>query len=599
MEAQTKRFGIITGFTLMIVLLAINAIATRHQLADQVASHIWLEKSHQMLFELAETKLLLRNAESGQRGYLYTGDPKYLAPYQDSVHAILPHLDALARLTSDNPMQQKRAMMLRGLADAKISELARTISLFQSGQRDAARDLVDSDLGLVYMQNIDAVIQDMTKEEVSIQAARVEVYHKSIRKTAAAIYAASVIAALGLILLALYILREMALREKHAQQLLEREEWFRVTMTSLGDAVIATDNAGRVTYLNPLAEQLIGTTTLNSVGRPIEEVFPIFNEITHAPAENPIAKVIELGHIVGLANHTVLKTTSGGLVPIEDSAAPIRDREDRLIGVVLVFRDATRERKMQDVLRESEKLSAAARMSATVAHEINNPLEAMGNLLFLAKDTPGTPIEAIAYLKLAEQELERVSHITKRTLGFYRESRAPEHLEIRAVVEYVLNLLANKFKTKNITVHRDFTKCPLIVGVSGELKQVISNLIANAVDAVNENGTIWIRLSPVFQDGKPGVRIEVEDDGPGIPQEHADRIFEPFYTTKKDVGTGLGLWVSRGIIERHGGSIDLLPRNETQSRGAKFTISLPGGITELLGETNSNTGYSSAKPLNE
>jgi signal transduction histidine kinase len=127
---------------------------------------------------------------------------------------------------------------------------------------------------------------------------------------------------------------------------------------------------------------------------------------------------MELGRTVGLANHTVLRNPDGTYTPIEDSAAPIRDREENLIGVVLVFRDATLERRTQAALRESEKLTSAARMSATVAHEINNPLEAVGNLLFLVKGTPGVPDEAMAHLTVAEQELDRVSHITKQTLGF-------------------------------------------------------------------------------------------------------------------------------------------------------------------------------------
>lgn len=582
MEANTKRLGVLGGFTLMIVLIAINAIATRRQLSNQLNSQDLVSHSDQVLLELTKTKLLLRDAESGQRGFLYTGDPKYLIPYQNSISKVQPHIDTLTRLTLDSPTENARVAKLKGFTTDKLSELARTLSLYQSGQKDAAKALVLSDGGLHDMAEVDAIIHEMTVEETSLQASRSAAYQKSIRSTIFSIYAASLTAALGLIFLSLYIVREMELRERHARQLLDREEWFRVTLTSLGDAVIATDKSGKVTYLNPLAEELIGLKTQAAVGRPIEEVFPIFNEITHAPVENPITKVMELGHIVGLANHTVLKTPNGSMIPIEDSAAPIRDRNDKLIGVVLVFRDVTRERKLQEVMRETEKLNAAARMSATVAHEINNPLEAMGNLLFLARNNPGVPDTSIAFLKLAEQELERVSHITKRTLGFYRESHAPELLELNAVIEYVLNLLANKLKAKNVTVVRDFAPCPAVIGVSGELKQVISNLIANAVDAVIDGGSIWIKLTPI-EDGSACVaRIEIEDDGPGIPAEHAEKIFEPFYTTKKDVGTGLGLWVSRGIVERHGGTLDLHPQTGAESRGARFTISLPGGNNDGL-----------------
>ena len=149
-------------------------------------------------------------------------------------------------------------------------------------------------------------------------------------------------------------------------------------------------------------------------GQLIGDVFPIFNEQTMLPVENPVAKVMELGRIVGLANHTVLRNTNGTYTPIEDSASPIRDHQDKLIGVVLVFRDATLERKTQAALRESEKLTSAARMSDTVAHEINNPLEAVGNLLYLAKRTPGVPEVAIEHLVVAEQELSEFPILRSR-----------------------------------------------------------------------------------------------------------------------------------------------------------------------------------------
>jgi PAS domain S-box-containing protein len=575
MEAHTKRFGVISGFTLMFLLLVLNAVTTRRQLSLQIDDQRWATHSRRVLLELAKTQVLIREAESGQRGYLYTGDRKYLAPYQNSISNIQPEIDKLTRLISDHPSQQANLANLRTLVAQKTAELARTISLFQSGKADQARALVLSDSGFRLMEGINKTIGDMNSAELSLEDARIDAYHRSTQKTILAIYLSSGIAALGLLFLAYYILREMKLRQKHARQLLEREEWFRVTLTSLGDAVIATDNAGNVTYLNPLAEQLIGIPAQQARGRSIEEAFPIFNEITLAPVENPISKVMELGHIVGLANHTVLRNASGSMIPIEDSAAPIRDRHDKLIGVVLVFRDATKERKIQDLLRESEKLSAASRIAATVAHEINNPLESVANLIYLAKINDGATEAIVEYLEVAEQELDRVSHIAKRTLGFYRELRKPESLDLHTVVEYVINLLDNKLQSRNVTVLREFDTCPPVVAISGELKQAISNLLSNAADAVSENGKIWVRLSCIPSNDNQIVQIQIEDDGPGIAPEHAKHVFEPFYTTKDDVGTGLGLWVTRGIVERHGGTIDLHPQNDIPRRGAIFTISLP------------------------
>jgi PAS domain S-box-containing protein len=576
MQNYRKRFSVIVGFGLLVIVLVANTLITRRQLAVQTNNQVWVAHSKEVLLGLSQTESLMEDAETSQRGFLYTGDPKYLEPYNRAVNQVKPNLEKLAQLTADNPRQQKRISELRNFAQAKLEELAQTISLYRSGKPDQAKALVLSDAGLFLMNDIRKLIDEMGQEEASLEASRFVVYQKSIRMTVRSIYLTSFIAALGLIFLAYYILREMELRERHARQILEREEWFRVTLTSLGDAVIATDEQGKVTFLNPLAEQLTGRNLEQSKGRPIQEVFPIFNESTHHVVENPIKKVMELGRIVGLANHTVLQNTDGTFIPIEDSAAPIRDAQHKLIGVVLVFRDATFERKSQEVLRKTEKLAAAARLAATVAHEINNPLEAIGNLIYITRGMPDLPIEAAEHLALAEHEVDRISHITRQTLGFYRESNVPGRVEIPALVDSVLRIYSNKFKTKNITIQREFGDCPPIQGLAGELKQAVSNLISNAADAVSENGTIRVKLECVESPDGQLVQVLIEDDGPGIGAEHRDRIFEPFFTTKKDVGTGLGLWVTKEIVDRHGGTIEVRSREDKRSSGTVFNVLLPG-----------------------
>jgi signal transduction histidine kinase len=244
--------------------------------------------------------------------------------------------------------------------------------------------------------------------------------------------------------------------------------------------------------------------------------------------------------------------------------------------VVLVFRDVTNERKTQDLLRKSEKLAAAARLSATVAHEINNPLEAVGNLIYLAKGSPGASPEIVKSLSIAEQELERVAHITRQTLGFYRESNEAQRVELQPLIESVLRLYSNKLSSKNIRVEQDFSQCPPMLGVPGELKQVISNLVSNAVDAVSSNGSIRLRTQGVENHNGGRIQLVIEDDGPGIAPENRARIFEPFFTTKKEIGTGLGLWVTKEIIERHGGTITVSsPNGNGPTPGATFVIDLP------------------------
>jgi PAS domain S-box-containing protein len=576
MQTAYKRLSVITGFALLLVILIANAVITRRQLGIQIENQAWVAHSRQVLYELAETESLLKDAETGQRGYLYTGDPKYLTPYMEAVGKVQPQIDTLAALTADNPREQARIPQLRDLATKKTDELAQTIAIYNAGRMDQAKTLVSSDAGLHYMNQIRLLIVEMEGDERSLDAERTEHYNQSIGKTVASIYFTSTMAAVGLILLTYYILYQIQLRERHARELQASEEWFRITLTSIGDAVIATDPLGKVTFLNPEAEKLTGLKLALAKGRNIDQVFPIFNEQTLKRVENPVSKVVSRGIVVGLANHTALQRVDGVFIPIEDSAAPIRDDRGKLLGVVLVFRDVTRERRSEEILRRTEKLASAARLSATVAHEINNPLEAIFNLVYVAKTDPEVPPSVAHQLTLAEKELERVAHITRQTLGFYRDTKVPEPIDMAALMETVLSLYSHKFHAKNIAIQRRFEDCPPIHGVAGELKQAVSNLISNAADAVDPDGTITVHLHCIEAGSGRVVEVVVEDDGPGIPAEHNERIFEPFFTTKQDVGTGLGLWVTKGIVDRHGGRILVRTLSGNGSgRGAAFTILLP------------------------
>jgi len=578
MQIFQKRFGVITGFLLLFIILTVNAIVTQRQLAVQADDQRWVVHTQTVLLQLEQTESLLRDAESGQRGFLYTGDPKYQTQYDRASVQVSRNIDALERLVSDNQEEAHKVAALKAIAGNKLDELARTISLFRSGEPDEAKALVLTDAGLRLMKEFRRLSGEIEQEESRLQAERNEKYHRSLRGTVTSIYVATGVAVLGLVLLAYYILREIAYRERQAKLIVEREEWFRVTLTSLGDGVIATDASGVISFLNPIAEELTGWKHEEAKGLPIVKAFPIFNEYTHDPVENPVSKVLEVGNVIGLANHPVLRHRNGLFIPIEDSAAPIRDDRGKTVGVVLVFRDASKERKSQEILRKTEKLAAAARLSATFAHEINNPLAAVVNLIYLVKGMKDLPPTAHGPLEMAEHELERVSHITRQTLGFYRESSVPGRVEIRALIENILRLYSSKLKAKAIHVELKLEDSPQVQGLAGELTQAISNLVSNAADAAPRDGQVTISLAPLTQDGQTWVELRVEDNGPGIPPEIESRIFEPFFTTKADIGTGLGLWVTKEIVGRHGGLIEVLSAGPGLT-GAVFRILLPAAAT--------------------
>jgi PAS domain S-box-containing protein len=574
MQAIYKRASVVVGFLVLATVLVTNTWLTKRQLEAQIADHELLARSKEALFQTTELQLLLDDAETGQRGYLYTGKQEYLDPYNRAAAEVDGHLQALGQIASENPAQRQRVALLGDRAHAKLAELQETISLYQSGRPDDAKFLVLSDRGKTIMDEIRQIVRELEQEEERLEDQRAAEYSRSVWATRASIYLTTFLAVAGLALLAYYVLRQMRIRERHAAELREREERYRVTLTSIGDAVIATDANGLVTFLNPIAEKLLGRSATWAIGRDIAEVFPIFNEHTGEPVENPVSRVQADGTVVGLANHTVLKRSGAAPIPIEDSAAPILDDQESLIGVVLVFRDATLERHAQELLRKAEKLAAASRMASTVAHEINNPLDAVVNLVYLAKTVPETPATAHEYLTAAEEQLERVSHITKQTLAFYRESRRWEDVDLIAIVESSLSLYSNKLAAKNVMIEKDFGECPRFLGSAGELKQVVANLISNAADAVGTGGRVKIRLRS-GTDSENDIEFTVCDDGPGIPQEHAGRIFEPFFTTKENVGTGLGLWVAKEIVERHGGTICADIRRECDLSGAVLTVRFP------------------------
>jgi PAS domain S-box-containing protein len=379
---------------------------------------------------------------------------------------------------------------------------------------------------------------------------------------------------LGLIFLAYYVFLQISLRDHHARQILQRETWFRSILNSLGDAVIATDKQGRVTFLNPTAERFMGLDLSCVKGQPVEAVFPIFSASTRQPVTRAAKKTMEAVQTTTPVDDIVLQRSDGYLMPITDNAAPILDSRDKFVGEVHIFRDATHQRKSQELLRKAEKLEASARVAEMASHEIDTPLTAVGELIYVVKLKGGVPTDSSELLTMAQEELARATHITREIFGLYRDSNPAKQVDPLDLVDSVLRNFSNKFREKNIRIERDFQNCPPITGYLRDLNHAITNLVMNAVDAVSYGGTIGVELSCHDTDGR-AILIRIKDDGPGIASENKDQVFQPFFTTKTDGGYGLGLWVTKGIIERHGGSINFSSESEVTSPRTVFSILLP------------------------
>jgi PAS domain S-box-containing protein len=253
----------------------------------------------------------------------------------------------------------------------------------------------------------------------------------------------------------------------------------------------------------------------------------------------------------------------------------------RIIGMVGTVQDVTARKTQESALRQSEKLAATGRLAAAIAHEINNPLEAVTNLIYLSRTDPDVPPPIQLLLETADTELARVAQIAQQTLGFYRDTTRPMEIDLNELLHGVVDLFARKMTSRKITCTLDLEPGLCIYGLQGEIRQIFSNLVVNAIDAFTfaatmKPGGIHIR-GRHLRGPRNGVSILICDEGSGIPVSVRQRIFSPFFTTKLSVGTGLGLWVTRGFVEKHGGSIRFRTRTGDPS-GTIFRVFLPENL---------------------
>jgi PAS domain S-box-containing protein len=313
------------------------------------------------------------------------------------------------------------------------------------------------------------------------------------------------------------------------------------------EAIIERDLSGEIRFWNAGAENLYGWRREQALGRDLHDllktVFPVSRRNMEEALQN-----------TGSWQGNLLQTTQDGR-EIVVAFRKILNRETN--AVLDVGRDITSQLRAEEVLRESEKLAAMGRFAGIIAHEINNPLAAITNVFYLLREHPSLDEDARRFAKMADQELQRISHITKQTLSFYRESKRPVPVLLHELVDDVLDLHTRPMQNLHITVLRRYSSISLLQGFPVELKQVIMNLISNAVHALSGGGQLRVRVFTAtdWTTNRQGSTLCITDTGVGIQPEEALHIFEPFYTTKSSKGTGLGLWISRGIVQKYGGQI--------------------------------------------
>jgi signal transduction histidine kinase len=274
------------------------------------------------------------------------------------------------------------------------------------------------------------------------------------------------------------------------------------------------------------------------------------------------------------------------------SAYPVRPSKQQVRWVGLIVLDASQRKRGEEALRRTEKLAATGRLAASIAHEINNPLEAITNLLYLLHNFCKLEDPALNYVVMAEDEARRITEITQQTLRFYRQSTLPARAKMAELLDSVLSLFRGRLNTLGIQVRREFDPQMDLFCFAGEIRQVFANLVGNAVDACSGGGQLVIRARRSRDwsvPGRSGVRFTVADTGMGMEPSVRERIFEAFFTTKDVTGTGLGLWVSQEVIVKHHGLIHVRSRiaQPGRSSGTVFQIFLPddpglGGASKPL-----------------
>jgi PAS domain S-box-containing protein len=347
---------------------------------------------------------------------------------------------------------------------------------------------------------------------------------------------------------------------------------------SSDDAIISKDLKGIITSWNTSAERLFGYRADEIIGQSIMLLIP--PELQHDEVQ--ILTKIKAGERIDHFQ-TVRMKKNGERMEVSLTISPVKDEHGTIVGAAKILRDITKQKKLEAIVQTSERLASVGRLAATVAHEINNPLEAVTNYVYLAKQQPDLPPKIKQYLDSADAALARVAHIAQQTLGFYRENFQPTKLVISNIIDDVLAIYERKFKYKILTIDRRTDSSLTLLGFEGEMKQMVSNLVTNAFDACREGGKIIIsaRATRSLPSHSRGICITVADNGVGIPNQDKLNLFTPLFTTKKNLGTGLGLWITKELLENRGGRVRFRSRTSSPS-GTVMSIYIPEALPVSL-----------------
>jgi PAS domain S-box-containing protein len=702
------RRGWAIGTIAIIAIVAAGWITlVKVQTLDAAAD--WVRHSQDVRLALERVLSTLKDTETSARGYIVTRSDVYIPTLEASLKQLDIDLAHLRQLLREDARQADRARELERLMRLRLQPLEVAVREAQEGgpERDREEALRAQLDGNVRMEAVRAKAREMHAEEERLLESRLQ-DSEHARRTALVMAGGTTLFAAALIAMILI------LENRVSRKLRESEEWLSTTLRSIGDAVIATDDRGCVKYLNPVAAELTGWSTTDARTRRLDEVFNIIAEDTRQPVESPVIRVLREGSVVGLANHTLLVRRDGTRFPIEDSGAPIKDRNGVIHGVVLVFKDAsvqraaearlaaseerlrlaievaglgtwdrdlatgelvwneqlyrmmgfepgtpltreiarsvvlaedvemvlstdrraletrtpyqleyrirrandgqerwvavlgryiyddegratralgivtdvTERRRLEQRVRQTQKLDALGTLAGGIAHDFNNILSILrGNLLLIEADLPADHPIAPAISEMS-RACSRARDLVRQILTFGRQQEQDRKvISLSEVIEEALRLLRSTVPASIQIRSHVAPDSPTVLADASQVHQVVMNLGINASQAIGRGaGIIDVELEPVHADAMLAshspdlhegdyVRLRIRDDGVGMTRDVLERIFEPFFTTKpQGMGTGLGLAVVRGIVKSHDGAITVYSE---PGKGTQFHVYFP------------------------
>jgi PAS domain S-box-containing protein len=626
MKSIQKVFISLAGVVILILVVAVSIISLG--VFRQIDESAALRKHNFIVIDQAVNLLSeLKDAETGERGFLLTNNKVFLEPYSAVLGSIPEHMAELKRIVL-NSAAKKHLDAAAPLIDAKMAELAQVIEMRRNNETVSALALVASGKGKLLMDSIRVEMKALTQIEQDKLAKSDSDFQKNLHFLFALIITASLIMLMSALSLIYFIYREtkqrikdmmhiqtehlLAMQEDTNKQLQQvnanlqiSEEKYAVTLGSIGDAVLATDAQGHVTYLNAVAEQLTGWTISQASGRPADEIFRIINEETRKPAISPINETLAHGTIQSLANHTVLIARSGSECAIADSCAPIHNREGLVLGAVLVFRDVTERREIEKCLKKANEdlnalsieLKREARAKSdflgNMSHELRTPLnsingfsevlydETFGPLNVKQKNYINNILTSGQHLLLLINQILDMAKVESGKMNLVLSS-----LPMKNLLNEISLLLADTVEKKQLNMQLEIdVNLPDIEADELKVKEIVYNLLSNAIKFTPEGGKIGMRAKKAGSD----IEITVWDTGVGIAVENMNKIFEGFFRvdtpfSRVTEGTGLGLPLSKKLVELHGGKLLVESMGLNKGTSVKFTLPI---VSVVLDEAKS------------